>query len=245
MSTTALIVDDEAPARAELRALLAEHPHIEVVGEAAHAVEALQLIHRLRPQLVFVDIQMPRISGLELARMLDPQQLPALVFVTAFDQHALEAFEAQALDYLLKPVAPQRLARTLARLAQQPATPQATGQALEALSTLAPLRTLPCHGHQRIVLLPLAEVDHVHARLSGVYLVAQDGAEHFTELTLKTLELRTPLLRCHRQHLVHPERIREIRLLEGGAAELRTAAGHLVPVSRRYLKAVRQALGLE
>ena len=110
---TALIIDDEMPSREELKALLSEHGDVEVIAECANAIEGLSAIHRLRPDVVFLDIQMPRVSGLEMVAMIEPSALPHIVFVTAYDRHALKAFEEHAADYLLKPIDPQRLARTL------------------------------------------------------------------------------------------------------------------------------------
>ncbi|MBP8162093.1 MAG: response regulator, partial [Propionivibrio sp.] len=110
---TALIIDDEAPSREELKALLAEAADIEIVGECTNAIEGLSAIHRLRPDVVFLDIQMPRVSGLEMVGMIEPSALPHIVFVTAYDEHALKAFEEHAADYLLKPIDPQRLDKTL------------------------------------------------------------------------------------------------------------------------------------
>ena len=95
---SALIIDDEAPSREELRALLSAEPDVEVLGECANAIEGLAAIHRLRPQVVFLDIQMPRLSGLEMAGLIDPAALPHIVFVTAHDEHALKAFEEHATD---------------------------------------------------------------------------------------------------------------------------------------------------
>ncbi|QZA82549.1 two-component system response regulator BtsR [Deefgea piscis] len=235
----ALLVDDEPLARDELRCLL-EDAGIDVVGESSNAIEAMQMIYRLRPDVVFLDIQMPRISGLELVGMLDPDKIPQIVFVTAFDEHAVKAFEEHAFDYLLKPVLASRLNKTLARLTKQ------NGAVLD-YQLIAPrqaLKQLPCHRHDRILLLPLDEVDYVVARLSGVYLVTQDGTEHFTELTLKVLEEKTGLLRCHRQYLVHPEKVAQIVLGETGGGEVITRAGLNVPVSRRFLKPLKAQLGV-
>ena len=253
---TALIVDDEPLAREELRLLLQASGCIEVLGECAHALEALPAIHRLKPDVLFLDIQMPRISGLELVGMLDPQALPHIVFVTAFDEYALRAFEEHALDYLLKPVDPARLQRTLDRLLllarrKSPlADPQ--GAAVpgrgdpgsgDPTQVAAPLRTIPCIGHNRILLLPLAEVEYVHSDLTGNRVVAGER-QGTTELTLRTLEEKSGFLRCHRQYLLNPAQIREILLLEGGLAEVVTLGGHKVPVSRRYLKPLKDQLGV-
>lgn len=112
----ALIVDDERLARVELRRLLEQHPEVEVVGEARDADEALVELDRLQPNLLFLDVQMPGRNGFELLEELD--RVPTVIFTTAFDQYALKAFEVSALDYLLKPIAPERLAAALAKVAQ-------------------------------------------------------------------------------------------------------------------------------
>ena len=110
----AIIVDDERLARQELKNMLAEHKDIEVIAECANANEAKEKINQLKPDVVFLDIQMPGKNGLELAQELNP--LPELIFITAHDEYALRAFEVNALDYLLKPIQPQRLAETLKKL---------------------------------------------------------------------------------------------------------------------------------
>jgi two-component system LytT family response regulator len=111
----ALIIDDERLARAELRRLLEKHPDVEIVGEARDAEDALNQIRRMEPELLFLDIQMPGSNGFELLAQLD--RVPLVVFTTAYDDYALKAFEVNALDYLLKPVAPERLAAALAKIA--------------------------------------------------------------------------------------------------------------------------------
>ena len=234
---TALIIDDEAPSREELRALLALEADIEVLGECANAIEGLAAIHRLRPQVVFLDIQMPRLSGLEMASLIDPAAMPHIVFVTAFDEHALKAFEEHATDYLLKPIEPQRLAKTLNWL--RSGVRQAS--TLPALTSMEPLRQIPCISRSKIYLLSLAEVEYVHTDLAGVQVVSAER-NGVTELTLKTLQERTPLLRCHRQYLVNTDQIAEIELLDNGAAEILTRSGKRLPVSRRYLREMKDRL---
>jgi two-component system LytT family response regulator len=111
-----LIVDDEAPARDKLRRWLAEQPDISLIGECADGVEAAAAIASAQPDAVFLDIQMPGMSGLEVAAQLEPEQAPLLVFVTAFDEHAIKAFDLNAVDYLLKPYDKDRLHKTLERI---------------------------------------------------------------------------------------------------------------------------------
>lgn len=126
MSIRALIVDDEAPARSELRYLLSAHPEVEVVGEAAGAAEALALAKAVRYDVVFLDVEMPGMTGLEAARLVrDRAERPELVFVTAHEQYAVGAFAVEAFDYLLKPVDPARLAQTVERLAARRPPPEA------------------------------------------------------------------------------------------------------------------------
>ena len=235
-----LIVDDEPLARENLRVLLQEQRDIEVVGECSNAIEAIGAVHTLRPDVLFLDIQMPRISGLEMVGMLDPAHRPYIVFLTAYDEYAVKAFEEHAFDYLLKPIEEKRLEKTLNRLRQE--------RSVQDVSLLAenqqPLKFIPCSGHSRIYLLQMDDVAFVSSRMSGVFVTSHEGKEGFTELTLRTLESRTPLLRCHRQYLVNMAHLEEIRLEENGQAELMLKSGQTVPVSRRYLKSLKEAIGL-
>lgn len=232
---TALIIDDEAPSRDELKALLESAADIDILGECANAIEGLAAIHRLRPDVVFLDIQMPRISGLEMVGMIDPAAMPRIVFVTAYDEHALKAFEEHATDYLLKPIDPQRLARTLDWLRE--GKPQACR--LPVSDTV--IRQIPCLARNRILLIPLDEVDYVHTDNCGTRVVAADRQGN-TDLTLKLLQERTPLLRCHRQYLVNPARIAEIELHDNGGGEIVMRNGLRVPVSRRHLREIKDQL---
>ncbi|KAB8312836.1 two-component system response regulator YehT [Erwinia endophytica] len=235
-----LIVDDEPLARENLRILLEDERDITLVGECANAIEAIGAVRRLEPDVLFLDIQMPQINGLEMVAMLDDHHRPYIVFLTAFDHYAVKAFEEQAFDYLLKPLAADRLRKTLTRLRQE--------RHIQAISLLPesqqPLQFIPCCGHSRIYLLQMDEVAFVSSRLSGIYVTNNEGKEGLTELTLRTLENRTSLLRCHRQYLVNMAQLQEIRLQDNGQAELRLRCGLTVPVSRRYLKLLKKNLGL-
>ena len=235
-----LIVDDEPLALENLRLQLQDESDIEIVGECTNAIEAIGVIHKIRPDIVFLDIQMPRISGLEMVGMLDQQHRPHTVFLTAFEEYAVQAFEQCAFDYLLKPIQAARLQKTLARLR--------LGYQEQDVSQLPqyqqPLKFIPCISSNRIWLLQLEDVAFVSSRVGGVYVTGQDGKETFTELTLRTLEVRTPLLRCHRQYLVNMDYLKEIRLEDKNQAELLLRDGQIVPVSRRYLKSLKETVGL-
>lgn len=245
-----LIVDDEQFAREELRCLLEQTADLDIVGEAANAIEAIPAINRLSPDVVFLDIQMPRVNGLEMLSMLDPERLPRIVFLTAHDEYAVQAFEENAFDYLLKPVDPARLAKTIQRLIKAQTAKQDTAlqdlapQDLAPLTRSNPLRQIPCTGQNRIYLVRLEDVDFISSTQAGIYVISQDGSERFTELTLHTLEERTPLMRCHRQYLVNPDHIKEIHLADNGLAEIQTLGGQTVPVSRRFLGPLKARLGI-
>lgn len=234
-----LIVDDETLARQELRCLLEEAGDLQVIGECANAVEAVSAINRQQPDVVFLDIQMPRVSGLELLSMLAPERMPHIVFVTAHDEYALKAFEENAFDYLLKPIDPLRLEKTLHRLRRD-----RSPQNLAALQEVCQLRQIPCTGLNRVYLMKLDEIEYVASKQSGVYVMGANGQERFTELTLRTLEEKTPLIRCHRQYLVNPDRIKEIQFTDNGLAEIISLSGQTVPVSRRFLGALKDRLGI-
>lgn len=232
-----LIVDDEQHAREELQTLLEETATFEIIGSCSNAMEALRVINRERPEVLFLDIDMPVLNGFELLSMLEEEKLPQVVFVTAYDEYALQAFEEQALDYLLKPVDPQRLHKTVEKLKQSPRG------SFPAQYRMAELKRIPCVGANRIKLIDPTSVEFVRSDLSGIHLVSTDG-EFFTELTLKTLEERTALVRCHKQYLVNPAVIDEILLLDGGLAEIHTRSGRQLPVSRRYMKQLKETFEL-
>jgi two-component system, LytTR family, response regulator len=233
---TVLIIDDETPSREELKALLASTPDVEIVGECTNAIEGLSAIHRLRPDVVFLDIQMPRVSGLEMVGMIEPSALPHIVFVTAYDEHALKAFEEHAADYLLKPIDPERLSKTLdwLRSGARPVAKAFPGSGDR-------LTCIPCSARNKIFLIGVDEVEFVHTELCGVQVIATNK-KGITDLTLKLLQERTPFIRCHRQYLVNPGKIDEIELLENGAAEITTLSGNKLPVSRRHLRELKDRL---
>ncbi|GGO80415.1 putative response regulatory protein [Marinobacterium nitratireducens] len=222
----ALIVDDEPLAREELAALLDEAGTVEVVGEAGNGKEALLQARDLRPDVIFLDIDMPGLSGVDVSSLL-PEPRPLLVFVTAHQQYALDAFDEAALDYLLKPVDPERLARTLSRI-----------EALSPGEAEPPLERLACYQGNRVRLVSPADIDCAYVDLTGTQVRAL-GEELHCQFPLKTLEARLPLLRVHRQYLVNPDAIKAISPKDGGA-EIETRHGALVPVSRRYLKQLRE-----
>jgi two-component system, LytTR family, response regulator len=231
----ALIVDDEVYARQELETMLAETGEFSVVGKCANALEAMQAIKNERPDVLFLDVQMPVINGFELLGMIDEAAMPRVVFVTAYDEYALKAFEENAFDYLLKPVEKVRLAKTVEKLKKQFAeggSPVFSGPAIQKV---------PCIHSSKIRLISPADVEYVKSSESGVHVITA-GGEYYTDLTLQVLENRTNLVRCHKQYLINIDLIDEIILRENMLADIRTKSGRLVPVSRRYLRILRERL---
>ena len=224
----ALIVDDEPHAREELQALLMETGAIEVVGCSANALEGIKAINNLRPEVVFLDIHMPMINGFEMFAMVNQQCMPHVVFTTAYDEYSLKAFEEKTLDYLLKPVEPARLAKTITKLRELFRSGPAPTYVVD------PINRIPCMVGQRVRLVCLKDVEYVATSVAGVQVFTAEDAL-YTEITLKVLEERAGLLRCHKQYLVNMECISEIVFLANGAAEVRTLSHQKIPVSRRYL----------
>lgn len=233
----AIVIDDEQYAREELIELLHETNQIKVIQQAENAIEGLQLINKLKPDIIFLDIQMPQITGIKMLSMLNPDTMPKVVFSTAYDQYALQAFEENVFDYLLKPVDPKRLQKTVERLvksAEQPNYPNMANKQLDHV---------PCTGHNRILIIATEDIEFAYSGLSGVYI--NTGKQEATsQLTLKVLEEKTTLIRCHRQYLVNLKAIKEIQLLDNSLAEIVTTSGKTLPVSRRYLKLLKQNLGI-
>jgi two-component system LytT family response regulator len=231
----ALIVDDEIYSREELESMLEETGEFIVLWKCANAVEAIRAINRERPDVLFLDIQMPAINGFELLSMIDEKVMPSVVFVTAYDEYALKAFDENALDYLLKPVEKGRLAKTVEKLKKR----FARGE--KPVFVGLDIQKIPCIHSSKIKLIPVAEIEYVRSGESGVYVVCRNG-EFYTDITLQILESKTCLVRCHRQVLVNMDLVDEIIPRENMLADIKTKSGRLVPVSRRYLKILREKL---
>lgn len=232
----ALIVDDEFHAREELGAILAETGEFTVAGKCANALDAMKFIRKERPDVVFLDIQMPVIDGFEFLGMIEEELLPHVVFVTAYDTYAIKAFDENAVDYLLKPVEKDRLSKTIARLKKK-----IDDGRRPAVSSSPEIKRVPCIVCNRIKLVNVSDIEYVHSGQSGIHVVCPLG-EFYTELTLKVFESRTDLVRCHKQYLVNLNQVDEIIFHESSQAEIKTKTSRRIPVSRRYLKLMKEQL---
>ncbi len=236
----AMLVDDEIHAREELQALLLETGRFAISAKCANAIEALDSIRSNKPDVLFLDIQMPVVNGFEFLAMIDEELMPKVVFVTAYDEYAVKAFEENALDYLLKPVEKDRLAKTLQKILKQPIN----GNSPTSVNSVIPqLTRIPCVLTNRIKLIGTVEVEYVESDLTGVHVVTAKG-RYFTALTLKILENRTDFIRCHKQFLVNIDHIDEILLNENLLAQITTNSGRIIPVSRRHLKRLKEKLAI-
>ena len=234
----AVLVDDELHAREELDALLAETGEVTVVGTCPNALHAIRTIKETRPDVLFLDINMPGVDGLQMLSMIDQEWMPCVVFVTAYDEYALTAFDQDALGYLLKPVDPVRLARAIDRIKRF------LGEGHRPSTVLPAIARIPCLAGQNIKLIDTAEVECVRSSEAGVHVVTARG-EFLTELTLTVLEAKGHnLVRCHKQFLVNLAHIDEINRQDPTAAFIKTRSGRQVPVSRRFLAPLKERLGI-
>ncbi len=234
-----LIADDEPIARRTLRELLEEQPEIEVVGEADTGAETLEQIRRLDPELVLLDLQMPELDGFGVVRALRGKRLPLVVYVTAYSEHALEAFNTGALDYLLKPVRPERLAAALDKVRVQlaGARPQPQRDGTRPMQKIVGKRGNDLH------LFAPDEVIAFEADREIVYVLTAQG-RYYASYTLKQLEQRLPsppFRRVHRKTIINSDHIRKISPLSSKRWLLTMSNGKEVVVSKRLTGAFRQA----
>jgi two-component system LytT family response regulator len=240
-----LVVDDEPLARAGLRAMLTAFEWVEVVGEAADGVAAVEAINRLRPELVFLDVQMPGMLGVDVVRLIDQQ--PFIIFTTAFSQHAVSAFELGAVDYLLKPFGRARLSAAMERIRVAVGEPVGVG-ALERLTgalASGPISRLFVRMGGSLVPLLTTEVAWFEA--DGDYVTAHTARAHYAlNLSLTRLEERLDrerFVRVHRAHIVNLDHVRAFKRDSRGNLEAELVNGRRVPVSRARAQELR-SLGL-
>lgn len=245
----ALVADDEAPAREELKHLLGEMEGVEVVGEARDGPAAWEAINTLNPDLVFLDIRMPGLTGIELAHALsDSETAPRIVFVTAYDQYAVEAFETEALDYILKPVETERLAATVerARKAIEQNEPGLGGRIEEILSKLGrgkpPAKRITVKKGSKVQLMYPREIIFMTVEESVVRVigVTMNGNVSYRSLDEAEKDLPENFFRANRTHLINLDHVKEIVRAKEGAWELIMANRHTIPLSRAQSRKLRK-----
>lgn len=253
MNNKALIVDDEPLAREVIKVWLAPHHEIELVGEAANGRAAVAAVHRLKPDLVFLDVQMPDLDGFGVVRKISAPLMPAIIFVTAYDRFAVRAFEVHALDYLLKPFPQSRFNEALNRALQQltQRRPDITNANLFAWLAAHEERRLPSpqrisvKANGKIILLKTADVDWIEA--AGDYVALHIGNKsHLIHETMNSLALKlnpSQFLRIHRSMMVNIERVRELHPHRNGEYYVMLYNGVKLKLSRNYRDNLQAWLG--
>jgi two-component system, LytTR family, response regulator len=251
----AVIADDERPARAFLADLLARHADIAIVGEAETGGDAVRAIEALRPDVAFLDLQMPELDGIGVVRLVKRRFLPLVVFVTAYEEYALRAFELNAVDYLLKPVSAERLAESLERTrerldrsegrAAEAARLKAAAAAYEQAAGAPLLERIPVRRGDEITLLLVRHVASVVAERELLHITSVRGEKHTITYRLKDLEARLDperFVRLGRGALAAVELISKVHLMPGGGYIVRLSNGQELQVSRIQSRVLRERL---
>ncbi|MGC2332565.1 MAG: response regulator [Candidatus Acidiferrales bacterium] len=244
----AVIVDDEELARQILREFLSSHPEIELVAECANGFEAVKAVAELKPDLVFLDIQMPKLDGFEVLELIGNET--AVVFVTAHDNFAIRAFEVHAVDYLMKPVGASRFEAALKRAKErlEGKAPSNTASAAELAAAARPpaqyLERIPVRDGARVFIIPVGKLDYVEAQDDYVAL-ASDGKKHLKQQTIASLETAldpSRFLRVHRSYIVNLERVAKIEPYSKDSHVAVLSTGAQLPVSRAGYARLREFL---
>lgn len=246
-----LIVDDEKPARLRLRELLEKYQDIDLLGECSDGEDAVHQIRELHPDLLFLDIQMPGMDGFDVLKEIGNLNMPVTIFVTAFDNHAIKAFEANALDYLLKPYSDERFERSLSRAISHARTQQRDIfnshllNLLEQTKSIEPTPTEPTPGYYdrlvikaggRVIFLPVDEIDWIEAE--GVYVQIHAGDNNWLHsISLSELEMRLDpqqFIRIHRSTIINLEKVKELQHHSHGDYLVIMNDGTEIKLSRSY-----------
>jgi two-component system LytT family response regulator len=244
MKRSAVIVDDEPQALQKLHRLLgAYEDQIQIVGQAADGLAAVEAIERFSPDVVFLDIEMPGLSGFGVLDSIPPEEWPAVVFTTAFEHYAIRAFEVHAVDYLLKPINRERLAECVARLDGTP--PEAQRAQLDEARRQSRLERILVRRASKLVVIPVDEVAVFESENKLVFVRTAEG-RFLLNMSMKEIEERVdPNLFCrvHKQAIVRLSLVREIHALAGGQDVAKLSDGHEVQVGRNYAHEFRSRFG--
>ncbi len=243
-----LVADDEPHALSALQALVAAAPSLELVAACTNGEDALAKTLELSPDLLILDVRMPGATGLDVVAALPEDQRPMVVFATAHDDHAVEAFDLHAVDYLLKPFDDARFLRALERASvrRRDEGPEPGHERIAGVLEERGEARLAIHREGRLVLVPFDDIDWVEAADQYVRLHLFEGGEELMRASMGHLEKRLPsppFMRVHRSAIVRLDQVRDLSSSSSGTGKLRLRSGHSVPVSRTRLALVRKALG--
>jgi DNA-binding LytR/AlgR family response regulator len=247
MKLRTLIVDDEAPARDRLRSLLAHNEAVELIGESEDGKQAVEMIEERNPDLVLLDIQMPELDGFGVIKML--AKPPLIIFITAYDQYAIQAFEVNALDYLLKPFTKVRLDRAIEKANQELSTKADFTTKIDTLfQTLNKqkryLERVAVRHEGRIFVIPANEIDWIGTEEGSIYIHIKDG-RYLTNYTLDEFDIRLSpriFFRAHRSAIINLSRVKEVIPWFAGSYKVRLSSGVEVDISRSRVKELRQII---
>lgn len=250
-----IIADDERPAREFLKVILREMEDVEIVGEAENGTEAVEIIKEKKPDLALLDLQMPELSGLEAVKMLRKNQMPLVAFVTAYDEYAVQAFEVNAVDYLLKPIEKARLRETLNRAHErleqtdwqesESANIKNAAEIYEEVSHKNYLERIPVKKRDEIYLVPVSEIASIIADGELLFITTEENQKYVINFRLKDLETRLApdkFIRLSRGALANLEMISHISPMPGGTYLISLLNGQEIASSRLQSKILREKL---
>ena len=250
-----VIADDERPAREFLKSILREFESVEIVGEAENGADAVELIKRVKPDLAILDLKMPEVSGLDAVKLLRKSQMPLVAFVTAHDEFAVQAFDLNAIDYLLKPVVRSRLAETLQRASERLEQTDWRGTETERVKSAArsydarvnsePLDRIPVRVREEIYLIPVGDVASIIADGELLHITTAAGKKYNINFRLKDLELRLDhkkFVRLSRGAMANLAMIARISPMPGGTYNVALTNGQEIASSRLQSKILRTKL---
>ena len=251
MTLRAIIVDDESLARTALLRLLKHERDINIIGQCGDGESAVHAIRQMRPDLVFLDVQMPEMDGFQVVESIGPGQMPATIFVTAFDRYAIRAFDSNAVDYLLKPFSPDRLARALARARDRWLGRQDKDAAERLFSLLGSrlqsdyVQRLTVASNGRILFVPVADIDWIEAEGNYARLHVSRKIYDVRETLQALMEKLDPreFTRIHRSTIVNLQRVREVQPWFQGSHIVVLQSGEELRMSRYQRAAVQRLLG--
>ncbi len=242
----AVVVDDEELARQLLKEMLGTHPEIEVVAECGNGMTAVKAVAEHSPDLLFLDIQMPKLTGFDVLELIDTQNM-AIVFVTAYDQYAMKAFDVHAADYLLKPYSRERFEAALERAKQRKGEkqPEPAGLANAARPAGQYAERIVVKDGTKVTLIPVAKLEYAEALDDYVSLVSE-GKKHLKQQTISSLEASlnpAVFVRIHRSYIVNFERVARIEPYAKDSRVAVLSSGVKLPISRAGYDRLRQAMG--
>lgn len=241
----AIIADDEEHAHLKLKTYLASYDALEIVAHAYDGLETFRLLQQWQPDVIFLDVQMPKLNGFEVVRLMEPETRPHIIFTTAYDEFAVQAFEVAAVDYLLKPFGEDRFQQAMAKFFPRKA--QNTQGLINALEIEPhPEQVIPVRLRGAVVLLPTEHIECITTDHKMVVVFSRDGQRYWSSDTMETLMKRLnpqDFFRIHRSHIIHLRGDFRIESKPDGRLEINYGRGRKLPVAREPARELRRRFG--